>query len=458
MATTAPPATSAPGGPTVPGGPTAPGAAGPGPHTAEPPRPPHTWQVLVRGTRAWFEGTPGRLRVAGIATVLACLLLGIFAFVAASSRAGALSDARADSAQLVRVQTIRTNLVSADANLTNAFLVGGLEPPAARAAYEQGIATAAQTLAEASGNNTRDAATLAGVNDVVTRYTGLVESARANNRLGFPLGAAYLRQATDLLRSDALPQLEGLDRSVQSRVNHAYAASADATAWLVAGLVVSLVALVVAQVWLAGRTRRLFNLPLVAATAIVLVVGIVLSGVMWWSLNKAKSTRSNAYFSTLALATARADAFDAKSSESLTLIARGQGQPYEQRFKNEADNAQAILARAAQGGNNDIATAAKAFDDYRTVHKQIRAKDDGGDWDAAVALATGSSPDGANAAFQKFNDASGQALQRSSTQLHRYLDDAHGPLPVFAWIALVAGVAAAVAAARGISVRMREYR
>ncbi|HEY7047753.1 MAG TPA: hypothetical protein VH373_11075 [Jatrophihabitantaceae bacterium] len=457
MAVTAPPSTSAPGGPTAPGGAAGPGAPA-GQPPAEPPRPPHTWQVLTRATRAWFEGTPGRLRVAGIATVLACLLFGVFAFVAASTRAGALADARADATQLVRVQTIHTNLVSADANLTNAFLVGGLEPPAARTAYQDGIATAAKTLADASGNNTSDAATLAEVNDVVTQYTGLVESARANNRLGYPLGAAYLREATNLLRSDALPQLETLGRSVQDRIDHAYSASADAAAWLVAGLLVALVVLIVAQVWLAGRTRRLFNLPLVAATAIVLVVGIVLAGVMWWAQDKAKNTRSDAYFSTLALTTARADAFDAKSSESLTLIARGQGQPYEQRFQNEADNAQAILARASGGGNDDIAAAAKAFQDYRTVHKQIRAKDDAGDWDAAVALATGSGPDTANAAFQKFNDASGQALQHTSTQLRRDLDDAHGPLPVFAWIALVAGIAAAVAAGWGISVRMREYR
>src|SRR5262249_54589435 len=134
------------------------------------------------------------------------------------------------------------------------------------------------------------------------------------------------------------------------------------------------------------------------------------------------------------------------------------GQPYEARFKNEADNAQAILARATEGGNDDIAAAARAFRDYRGVHTTIRKLDDGGDWDAAVALATGSSADGSNAAFQKFNNASVQALEQGSSQLGHELDDAHGPLPAFAWIALIAGVAAAVAAGRGVSIRMREYR
>jgi len=105
MAVTAPPAT--------------PARAAPEPPT----RPPHTWQVLAQGVRSAFEGTPGRLRLAGIVTVLAGLVFGLFAYVAASNRSDAIASARADAAQLVRVQSIRTNLVLADANLTNAFLV-----------------------------------------------------------------------------------------------------------------------------------------------------------------------------------------------------------------------------------------------------------------------------------------------------------------------------------------------
>ena len=162
--------------------------------TAEPvTAPPSALAVARQAARATFEGTPGRMRIYGAVAILGCLVFGLFAFIAASSRSAALSSARSDAAQLVRVQAIRTNLVFADANLTNAFLVGGLEPPTARKAYEQGIAAASTTLADASGVNTHDAAVLATVNDVITRYTGLVESAWSNNRVGFPLGAAYLR-------------------------------------------------------------------------------------------------------------------------------------------------------------------------------------------------------------------------------------------------------------------------
>jgi hypothetical protein len=289
------------------------------------PQPPPARQVVRQVARATFEGTPGRMRLYGAFVVLGCLVFGLFAFIAASSRASALSSARSDAAQLVRIQTIRTNLVFADANLTNAFLVGGLEPPAARSAYQEGIATASTTLAEASGVSAQDAAVLANVNDVVTQSTGLVESARANNRIGYPLGAAYLRQATQLLHTDALPPLEDLVKTEQARIADSYSGSAHAVYWLVIGLLAALGILLFTQTWLAGRTRRLLNLPLVTATAAVIVVGVVLVATMAWSQSKANHTRSNAYFATVELATARIDAFDAKSAESLTLISRGSG-------------------------------------------------------------------------------------------------------------------------------------
>jgi len=292
------------------------------------------------------------------------------------------------------------------------------------------------------------------VNQVITRYTGLVESARANNRLGYPLGAAYLRQATNLLRSDALPPLAALGQTEQARVNHAYSDSAGATAWLVAGLVIALVVLLVTQVWLSVRTRRTFNPPLVIATALVLVIGIAVAGVLAWSQGKAKDTRGGAYFATLGLATARIDAFDAKSAESLALIARGQGQAYNASFDNLSANVTAVLDDAARRGGADEKAAQERFRDYLAVHARVRAADDGGHWDDAVKLATGQ----ANTVFQNFSDASGTALDRRSAQLRHNLSSARSPLPAFAWIGLIAGVAAAIAAGLGVAPRLREYR
>jgi hypothetical protein len=41
-------------------------------------------------------------------------------------------------------------------------------------------------------------------------YTGEIETARADNRIGYPVGAAYLREATTLMNSSLLPAAENL--------------------------------------------------------------------------------------------------------------------------------------------------------------------------------------------------------------------------------------------------------
>jgi hypothetical protein len=421
------------------------------------PKPPSTLQVATNGLRILVAGTPGRLRVYGALAIGACIIFGIFAFVGATTKADALSGARSDAAQLLRIQAIRINLVSADASLTNAFLVGGLEPPAERATYESSIANAAKALAEAAGASGADAAALAKINDTITAYTGLVESARANNRQGYPIGAAYLRTATSLLRNDALPGLEAISQAEQDRIDDSYASSAYASYWVIAGLVVPLAVLVLAQVWLTRRTRRVFNLPLVIASALVVIIGAAVAGTMLWSQDKADRARSGAYFDTLELGSARVDAFDAKSAESLTLIARGSGQEYQARYAALAADTKAILLDFENRNRGD-GSARTAFLAYDATHVKIRGLDDGGDWQRAVDVATGTGPTDSNALFRKFDAASAIALDSRSNQLRDQLDSARSPLIALAWIALLAGILAAIAAWRGISNRLREYR
>jgi hypothetical protein len=422
-------------------------------------RRPSAPSALRRTVAGAVEGTPGRLRLLGVLSVIACLLFGVCAVVGASVRSSALSDAKSAATQLVRVETIRTNLVAADASLTNAFLVGGLEPTAERRAYETGISTASTTLAQASGADSRDAAVLAKVNGVITNYTGLVESARANNRQGFPVGAAYLREATQTLHDDALPALQSLGDTEQKRVDSAYSAGVAAAVWVVVGLVIALLVLGYTSFWLWRRTKRLLNVGVVSGAVVVLVVGALMLGVLGLSQSRADKTRSGAYFATLELASARIDAFDAKSQESLTLINRGSGQANEATFQNLAANATAVLADAsARGGAFE--TAAKGdLAAYLSVHKQIRALDDAGNWDQAVALATSTARTAnANTTFAALDSASAQGLDTQSAKVSSELTSADFSLVLLGWFALVFGVAAAVASWRGIATRAKEYR
>jgi len=105
---------------------------------------------LSASVRSGFEGTPGRLRGLGALTVIACLMFGLAAGYSFRAADGALSRAGANTDQLIRVQAIQNRVVQADADATNAFLVGGLEPPAERAEYTAAITSASKLRAATS--------------------------------------------------------------------------------------------------------------------------------------------------------------------------------------------------------------------------------------------------------------------------------------------------------------------
>jgi hypothetical protein len=410
----------------------------------------------IAGIRKMLSGTPGRLRVAGVVSVAACLLFGLVAFAAVRNRSNAIADARGHAAQLVLIQDIRSNATQADAAATNAFLVGGLEPADERKAYDDGIAGATADIAAASAGSASDSAVLAKTNQVLAKYAGLMEAARANNRQGFPIGAAYLRQASNLLRAEALPPLAQEVSVEQARITKAYSNAARAENALVAILVLAVAVLLFVQIWLSFKTRRLLNPNLVAATAIVIVSGVIGIGLMTLAQHSATDVRSGSLANTIALATARTDAFDAKSAESLTLINRGSGQPFEAQYQVVIGDANTALSAIA--GRAPVRTPIAALGNYETAHRLIRTRDDAGDWDGAVRLATTVDPRGTKTTFAAFDSVSRVSLTGEASHVADGLKSARRALGVTAVLLLIAGLAAATLAWRGVAARLREYR
>jgi len=119
-----------------------------------------------------------------------------------------------------------------------------------------------------------EAAAVAATGAELPVYSGLIETARANNRQGFPVGAAYLREASDLMRARILPAAGRLYAAEAQRLGDNQRTSTS-TGGLVAVLIACVAALIVivgAQVFLARRTHRIFNVLLVVAT--VVLVGL----------------------------------------------------------------------------------------------------------------------------------------------------------------------------------------
>jgi hypothetical protein len=404
--------------------------------------------------RRQLAGTPGQLRTLAAGMVVVSLLFGALGFSMLNRRAGALADARENVQQLVRLQTIRTRLVQADAEAANAFLVGGLEPTARRTAYVDSTSDATSTIATAAGHSPADADVLAAVNESLARYTGLVEAARANNRQGLAVGSTYLQQASALLRKEILPRLTTLVETNQERVQSRYDAAAHEGLMFGLLAVAALAALVAGQVWLARRTRRILNLGLAAATGLVLLAVFVAATAMASSQTRANRAHTHAYAATVELAQARIDAFDTKSAESLTLVARGSGQAYETEFQRVGADAREQLYAATQI-TEGARPALTQFNAYRQVHSEIRDADNGGDFPRAVRLATGNA---ANDPFALFDQASAAELRAQSALIVGDLRKARSPLRPVAALVLLGGLLAAAAASRGVAARLQEYR
>jgi hypothetical protein len=395
--------------------------------------------------------TPRRLRLLSLGVVVVGVLVALVGVLTFSYLAASLSRAKADTAQLIRVQKIQSNLLSADAIATNAFLVGGLEPPAQRAVYDQAMSSTSSLIVEASQAQPADAEALSALNQQVVSYAATIEQARANNRQGLPVGAQYLRNASADLRSTALPILDNLVSSNAARA----ADEMDVRAGYIFPIIalLALAGVIIGQVWLARRFKRKINVGMLASAAVLLVITIASLIAALQLSSTLNSITSGSFAAVNMAADTRIDANNAKSNESLTLIARGSGQAFEAAWKSSADsvagNLQSLTARPE---------LVNQWQAYTNVHGDIRALDDGGRWARAVSQATGSDPESSNTVFGTFDNNLAGYLEEVSQETSSSLAGIQPVTVVFAILTLLSGLAVALLGRWGIAARLKEYR
>lgn len=417
-----------------------PRAAAP-PPAAAPPHPTSGWR-----------STPGGLRLWGAVAVVVMALSGLIALGTATGQGAAVAGVRDSAAQLVGLQDARNQLVAADAAATTAFLVGGLEPTALRERYDAAVDAGAHALTVLAASGPDGADGLADVSADLTTYTGLVAQARANNRQGFPVGSAYLEEASTVLREQIVPALDELVAAEQTRVDDELAAVRAAPLTLVGSALGGLVVLVAVQVWVARRTRRTVNGGLVGATVALLVITVAGGSVLGGASSRAVEVERDAYAATVATSQAFALVNDARSMEAFTLIRRGSGATYEESFVANVEGARAALE--GDGSRLD-STLVGRLDAWVAAHREVRALDDGGDWDGAVALVTSDDPGASPALFDDLSASLSTAVETGGA----YVADGLRPAaPWVAWLLAAFGAGGAVLAWTGLGARREEYR
>ncbi len=431
---------------------------------------------LAAGLRGFAATTPGRLSIAMVGLILLSVLTGIVGIVSGQSRANTLTDlAQHREPVTTAAQQIYRSLSDADATAASAFLSGAVEPQPLRLQYETDIAQAGAALSVAA----TDGADATNVTDVLTPltqlstelpvYTGIVEQAAANNRQGYPVGSAYLREADGLMQSTLLPAAKDL---YNADIRSLDAEQDDATSfpWLNAILVVGLiVALLFTQRYLTRRTNRVLNVGLLVATAAV-VLALLWSGVgLALSAVYVSDARDSGSAQVALLSQARTDALQARTDEILNLVARG-GENYDPQFTKltttlgGSDGTGGLLGQVLADSTDDpvmtgqlnaaISTTKKWF----ALHDSVDTLNNSGNYGAAATQSLDPTSGGEAGTFQALDTALGNAIEQGRTVFVQQTDNAGDALFALPIGVLVLAVLAAAGSTIGIWQRLREYR
>jgi hypothetical protein len=412
---------------------------------------------VLRRVTGLRHTSPGRLQLLLALLLVLGLLTGLVAGLTAHSAAAGTTDL-GDRAQplLVEAETIYSALADADTTAAQAFLAGGLEPPALTRRYEDDLNRATTALTSAArrtpdGTVADDA--VQALSSGVARYSALVATARADNRQGLPVGSSYLSAASELNRDTLLPQAQSLFRTAQREVRDGYG-SAASIGWvtLLTLLVIALlIALVGAQRYLSRATHRTFNVPLLAATLLTVLLAVGAAGVFISQAVHLGRADDQGSTPAATLAEARILALRERGDEALTLAAHGSGGAYETDFAEASKQ----LGAGPLGGPYVPDEAVRAHQAYVAQHQQVRRTDDGGDYDGAVRLALG--PD-TTKPFETLTSRIGDALEQRKAVFADEITAAGRGLGLLTVLGpLVALILCALMTA-GIRARLEEYR
>jgi hypothetical protein len=403
------------------------------------------WRIPLSTRRLFLA-----LALVVVVTILASSLAA--AWVAARNHA-TISDARESGLEVAGAATdFRTNLAAADAQAASTLLSGGLEAPETRSAYVSNLRAASQALTAAAL-----VATAADDDDIqelavgLAQYSGLVETARANSRQGFPVGAAYLNQARTLARDDLVPTADHLRRVGEQRVARAAnSVGGPIGALAIVVLVLALAVLVVSAAVVAGRSRRLTHPALLAAgVAAILALVVVTAGIVSQSreLRAAATTDIDAY---VAANDAAFTVSNMRVTEISAVASHGSGASLYDDLRTSASDLDGRLRDDHVPADLRNAVAA-----YASAVEQVRATDldQGNSQGAAQNTLNGASFEAFGAADTAATDAVDKAFADLSDRFDAASDAGIHPLVPIALGFVGAGLAGA-----GVLARARRYR
>lgn len=439
--------------------------------------------------------TPWRLRAALYAAWALCFLLAAMGSLALSRAYYAMKTVGLDTApSIIAAQEINSGLADLDANAGNYLLGAKAHQTAAMDTFEKRRSEITASLVKAAGNVTygdSERLPITTLFDGLGRYLELVSEARYRKDIGDAVGAASLYgAATDLMHQRLMPAADSLDATNRAHLDLDYREeqSRNLVGAVVAGFIAGALALVLiaAQVYLARKVRRIFNLPLLAATVLTVGYAVYLITRITVARHDLRVAKEDAFESIHAMWKARALAYDANGDETRYLLGGPRASSFEQAYHDKVQR----LATAPQvadkvlngilaskglpagykglfadelgnltfpGEGQAALRMVRAFGEYDRLDQRMRTLERAGKHDQAIDLCIGNGADQSNAAFERFDKALHEVIKINHEQFDATVKDGMRVLLVAGVVGPIASLVIALLALFGLRPRIREY-
>jgi hypothetical protein len=423
------------------------------------------------------------------------LLLLIVSIYGVNSQRQALKTVGKDAApSILTAQQLQDSFADMDASLANELLLKPGENRQALVDFDKNRKKIADRLVAAAKNITYPAeeVIIQSLQLNSSSYLLKLQEARDAHKRGDAVSTLNIYQsAARLMDQDIIPQSEQL-----SRVNAQYLETSYSQQSLINGgiaLLISMVGLVqiailvIIQIFLYQRMRRILNLPLLGATAIAIVfLGYTISSFVSATANL-KRAKVDAFDSLYALRQMRSVSYKANADESRYLLDRSNAPAHEKSFNDKiskiikfppsqsidriilnvkADRSTQELTGFFADELNNIVFAGekelaidtlKAFNDYLVIDKQIRQLYSSGKVAEAIVLCVGTKQGESNWAFDRYKDLHTKLMDLNKKEFEQNIEIGNKRLEYFEIIAAIALTSVAILTLMGLRPRLMEY-
>ena len=368
---------------------------------------------------------------------------------------------------MVDAQAIDTSLSDADTTEAGSFLQGQVQPVALQTRYLNDITEASSTLATTAqtvGVDPTAAASLRRISVALPMYTGLIQTAAFNQRqANYPLAAAYMGEANNLMRIEILPAAATVYGAERSRLAGEQQNSLDVWLVILAAVlfVVAVTALILLQRWMSDLFRRTFTVALVGATVIIGVLGVWFAVAIVAQSLDVNTATSDGSVPVATFTQARIRALEMRADDELTLLSRDSVSSYQSDYASAYSDLHRLLGASSVGASatqRARSTAAADLARYQMDHDHIRRTDTGGDLIGAVTAASAPGPADLPAVSLDLDQSLSGAIATSQRSFDGSMAGATGDVGGLLWAIALLPLLAAALVIIGVRPRMAEYR